>query len=309
MNCPEIQQELDAYRRSELEPGVIAAIDRHLAGCADCRGELRALELLTGALAALPRWRAERPLYPGRRPAHSLDRAQPVSYTTVESPIGPLGVVYRNRRILLVTLDPVDDATLADRMTRRVGHTAQRVDEPPAWLVRTIAEAFAGRRARYLPIDLSGLNAFDRAVLEKAREIPPGEVRTYAWIAREIGHPGAVRAVGTALGQNPIPFLVPCHRVVRSDLSLGGYAFGPALKQQLLEREGLPAADLTRWVREGTRFAGSRTSKIFCFPTCYTGRRLKDQHRVSFRSEAEARAAGYRPCKVCRPASPAQAVS
>ncbi|MER3421295.1 MAG: cysteine methyltransferase, partial [Chloroflexota bacterium] len=84
-----------------------------------------------------------------------------------------------------------------------------------------------------------------RRVLEKTAEIPRGEVRPYAWVAREIGAPGAVRAVGTALGHNPIPFIIPCHRVVRADGSLGEYSGGgPAVKARVLAYEGVPLAEL-----------------------------------------------------------------
>ena len=83
-------------------------------------------------------------------------------------------------------------------------------------------------------------SAFYRSVWTACAEIPRGEVRTYAWIARKIGRPGAARAVGTALGANPFAPIVPCHRVVRSDGGLGGYSGrgGLATKRRLLEKEG-----------------------------------------------------------------------
>lgn len=90
--------------------------------------------------------------------------------------------------------------------------------------------------------DLSGETAFARAVLTKIQEIPPGQVRSYAWVAREIGHPRAVRAVGSALARNPVPVLVPCHRVVRSDGRIGQYALGSERKRVLLATETDTAA-------------------------------------------------------------------
>lgn len=89
-----------------------------------------------------------------------------------------------------------------------------------------------------LPIDLSGMGSFARAVLGACSSIPPGSVRPYGWIAEAIDKPGAVRAVGTALARNPIPLLIPCHRVVRSDGTVGEYAFGADMKHDLLVREG-----------------------------------------------------------------------
>lgn len=105
---------------------------------------------------------------------------------------------------------------------------------------RQLAEYFAGRRRRFeLPIDLTGVSEFDRRVLAVVREIPFGGVLTYADIARRIGSPLAARAVGNAVGHNPAPIVVPCHRVVRSDGTLGGYSGGgPEYKRRLLAIEG-----------------------------------------------------------------------
>src|SRR5438270_63301 len=98
--------------------------------------------------------------------------------------------------------------------------------------------------------DLRSVTEFERAVLLKAREIPRGEVRTYAWIAAQIGHPSAVRAVGSALRKNPVPVLIPCHRVVRSDGHIGGYALGGnAAKVRILAAEGLQQEEIQRLAR------------------------------------------------------------
>jgi methylated-DNA-[protein]-cysteine S-methyltransferase len=87
------------------------------------------------------------------------------------------------------------------------------------------------------PSDLSGLPRFTQAVLRITAKIPYGEVRSYRWIAQQIGKPRASRAVGNALARNPIPIIIPCHRVVRTDGSLGGYALGLGWKRRLLELE------------------------------------------------------------------------
>ena len=98
--------------------------------------------------------------------------------------------------------------------------------------------------------DLRSVTEFERAVLLKAREIPRGEVRTYGWIAAQIGRPAAVRAVGTALRKNPVPVLIPCHRVVRSDGAVGDYALGGSqAKRAILAAEGLPADQIRRLAR------------------------------------------------------------
>ena len=92
-----------------------------------------------------------------------------------------------------------------------------------------------------LPIDVAG-TAFQEAVWRELRKIPPGETRSYAHIAAAIGQPGAVRAVGTANGDNQVAVLIPCHRVIRSDGTLGGYAGGLDRKRKLLDAEGMPRA-------------------------------------------------------------------
>lgn len=309
MNCTAIRRELDAYRTREIDSGLAGRLEWHLEGCAPCRAELSEVENLARLFRDLPvprrpdaaRSGATQPVRVRQRRAPAGD-GDPIEFGTVPSPIGPLQAGYRDGRIVFVSLTDTGETAIADRIAARLGRPARHVDPAPEWVGQAIAEAFAGRRARYLPIDLSDLSPFDRAVLEKAREIPPGEIRTYTWIAREIGHPGAVRAVGTALGHNPIPFLVPCHRVVRSDLSLGGYAFGLDLKQRLLRAEGLPPEQLAEWAARGRRFEGSRSTRTFCFPCCQAGDPIPPENLVAFRSAQAALDAGFRPCPVCRPA-------
>lgn len=109
--------------------------------------------------------------------------------------------------------------------------------------------------------------------------------------------------MGTALAHNPVPILIPCHRVIRSDGSIGEYSLGGAeAKRRILAAEAVDAQTLEQLVRAGVRYNGSDTTHIYCFPTCRHARRTTPAHLVRFRSQAEAVAAGYRPCKVCRPA-------
>ncbi|MEZ4595827.1 MAG: methylated-DNA--[protein]-cysteine S-methyltransferase [Chloroflexota bacterium] len=128
------------------------------------------------------------------------------------------------------------------------------------------------------------------------------EVRPYAWVAREIGRPRAVRAVGSALAENPIPFVIPCHRVVRADGHIGEYgAGGPEAKRAVLATEGIDPDELEELADRGIRYVGSDTTGIFCYPSCRHARRVTARHRVTFRSGDHARAAGFRSCKACRP--------
>lgn len=114
---------------------------------------------------------------------------------------------------------------------------------------KELRQYFDGRRTIFtVPVNLTGLPKFQRKVLATVLTIPFGEVRSYTWVAQRIGHPRAARAVGTALGRNPVPIIVPCHRVRRSDGGMGGYLFGLSFKERLLalERE---SPGLTRRAR------------------------------------------------------------
>jgi O-6-methylguanine DNA methyltransferase len=184
---------------------------------------------------------------------------------------------------------------------RRLGRPVARATLPDR-LAAQVTEALAGR-GRRPSFDLAALSPFERDVLRKTLEIPRGEVRTYAWVAREIGRPRAVRAVGTALGHNPIPLLIPCHRVLRSDGGLGEYsAGGPDAKRAILGLEGVDAAWLESLAQRGVRFIGSLTTQVFCVPTCRHARRIQPRNQVLLHDAREARRSGLRPCAHCRPA-------
>ncbi|HXH13470.1 MAG TPA: methylated-DNA--[protein]-cysteine S-methyltransferase [Alphaproteobacteria bacterium] len=223
------------------------------------------------------------------------------AYASLETPIGPVFVAYNKTGVAAVMRSAgADEFEAAYR--RRFGRAVRREPTLPSALARAVRQRLSGQGRPTLPVDLRGLSEFKRAVLLKALEIPRSEVRPYAWVAREIGHPRAVRAVGSALKRNPVPLLIPCHRVVRSDGRIGAYVFGEETKRAVLTTEGVEVEALEALARSGVRYYGSATTGIFCFPTCRHARRISARHRVPFGSAAEATAAGYRPCHVCRPA-------
>lgn len=128
------------------------------------------------------------------------------------------------------------DPEAASWRARRARGFARRWEDSAR---RELKAYLAGRlRSFRVPCDLSGLPAFTRAVLRLTARIPYGRVRSYRWIAERLGRSGASRAVGNALARNPIPIIIPCHRVVRSDGQLGGFALGLSWKRRLLELEG-----------------------------------------------------------------------
>ena len=136
-------------------------------------------------------------------------------YAVIDSPIGPLRVAWNGRGVSSVDGAP-DDRAFEQGFFARTGRRAMRVPSLPPRLARAVERRLAGDRRARIDLDLRGTTEFEQAVWLKALEIPRGEVRPYGWIAAEIGRPKAVRAVGTALGHNPIPLIVPCHRVVRT---------------------------------------------------------------------------------------------
>jgi len=217
----------------------------------------------------------------------------------IASAVGALRIAHDGQLAHLVTNDPAGWGSLA---RARFGFVPGRGES--AGLRAAIEAVMAGRRRGSEVAYLGGLGDFQRSVLRATARIPRGEVRTYGWVAREAGVPGAVRAAGTALGHNPVPFIVPCHRVVKADWQLGRYsaAGGSATKGRILGAEGLDLARMAGLSAAGVRYQGSRNTHIFCMPSCHTGKHLQPANLVSFRSEAEARREGYRPCLVCRPA-------
>jgi methylated-DNA-[protein]-cysteine S-methyltransferase len=113
---------------------------------------------------------------------------------------------------------------------------------PPPSFIRTCARQLrqyaAGKRVRWtVPLDLSAGTAFQQAVWRALKTIPRGQTRSYGWVARKIGRPGASRAVGAACGANPVPVVVPCHRVIAGDGSIGGFGGGLFMKRRLLALE------------------------------------------------------------------------
>ena len=228
-------------------------------------------------------------------------------YAQVDSPIGPLVVAWNGLGVSAVGA-AADDTAFEQSHQALTGRRAIRTDRVPEALARAIRRRLDGDRRVRIELDLRGHTEFERDVWLKALEIPRGEVRPYGWVAGEIGRPRAVRAVGTALGHNPVPLIVPCHRVVRSDGMIGQYSLGgPENKRTILAAEGLDPDRLETEARAGIRFVGSDTTGAVCLPTCRHARRIMPTHRVPFRSLSAALTAGYRTCKVCRPGSGALA--
>jgi methylated-DNA-[protein]-cysteine S-methyltransferase len=161
-----------------------------------------------------------------------------LAYRTVDTPLGSLLLAATPAGLVRIAYESQDHdavlATLADRVSPRVLHAPGRLDA----VAREIDDYFAGRRPTFdLPLDLQLAHGFRRDVLSHLRDIAYGSTASYAVVAAATGHPKAVRAVGTACAVNPLPIVIPCHRVVRSDGSIGAYVGGTPAKQTLLDLE------------------------------------------------------------------------
>lgn len=161
-----------------------------------------------------------------------------VAYAEVDSPIGKLLVATTPRGLAKLAFPSESPESVLERLAREI---SPRILELPTKLDdvrRQLDDYFSGRLTEFsLRVDLNRLANFQRAVLRAAKAIPYGKVSTYRGVATKAGNRAAYRAAGNALGANPVPIVVPCHRVLRSDGSLGGYGGGLAVKRLLLELE------------------------------------------------------------------------
>ena len=165
-----------------------------------------------------------------------------VRYDVVDSPVGELFVAATGRGLCRISYWPDG---MEDALARTFGPRVLRSPKPAEGALRQLDEYFAGRRRAFeLPVDLRLARDFGRAVLEELAHVAYGDVTTYGTLAAKVGRPRAARAVGMVMNRNPVPIVLPCHRVVGASGSLVGYAGGLDRKRALLELEGalLPEA-------------------------------------------------------------------
>jgi methylated-DNA-[protein]-cysteine S-methyltransferase len=162
-----------------------------------------------------------------------------VAYAVADSPFGPIKLATTRRGLVSLGLPNQDEESFLTRLATQI---SPRVLESPTRLDdvrRELERYFEGRLTHFdLPLDWQLSHGFRRKVLRQTARIPFGETRSYKEMAQRAGSPRAVRAAGSALGSNPIPIVVPCHRVLRTGGGLGGYGGGLELKQELLRLEG-----------------------------------------------------------------------
>jgi len=233
LSCKDVVDRIPALVAGDLDAEAVAAIDRHTATCAACAREVAQGRALAGLLDQMAERSAAAP--PG---GSLLDTLPIVAYDRIDSPVGPLLVAVSPRGLCRVDYGGTEAEIVAWAESQRL---VPRHDPDAVRPYATqLQEYFAGARQHFdLQVDLAAVSPFTRRVLEATAQVPFGRLVTYRDIARIIGQPGATRAVGNALGSNPVPIVVPCHRVVRSDGTIGGYTGGLAIKWHLLAIEGV----------------------------------------------------------------------
>lgn len=219
--CGYTTEQMLAYVCGELVGRQEVEVAEHLAECSACCDEAVEFRLLGSVLG-------------------DCCAGEVVRWHGFPTPFGRMYVAASERGLVKLSWrQPGDDAFVAWLEERFPGRLVVHDPEGLAEAERQLREYFAGARDRFdLPVDLCTVSDFDRRVLEAARGISFGQVVPYAELARRIGRPKAARAVGGALGRNPVGIVVPCHRVVRKDGGLGGYGGGVEYKERLLTIEG-----------------------------------------------------------------------
>lgn len=290
MRCKSVLTRIDALRTGEVEPHEKHALEEHLGDCPSCEestADLRDLASISKSLIVPP----------SRSCSEEVFDAVRESFGSFEHEGRRIWVVHSKRGIRAITTGEWS----ADDFRRRFPELELQQEPVPDRLRETIARVLRGEDPGEVELDLSELTEFERAVLATIRRIPRGEVRPYRWVAEQVGRPLAVRAVGNVMARNPIPLILPCHRVVPNGGGVGNYGWGPAMKRKILAAEGVPLEELDQLARKGFRFVGSRTTGIYCYPTCRDARRIRPANRVLFHDKDEAAGKNFRPCRRCGP--------
>jgi len=308
-SCRAIELDLVATATGDVESRETDRVQRHLRTCEPCRAEFdryRALDHVARGLRTAPPVDALASSRAGLESRLADLRARRVAYRIFPSPLGQILIGRSEHGIALVEYLGAGTSLRASRL--RQADDVEVVEGGPELerLQRDLLDYIAGRR-RDLDWSLDWRLAssdFARSVLEVTAAIPYGAVSSYAGVARRIGRPSAVRAVAQALRWNPLPIVVPCHRVIGSSGRLTGYAGDKlGLKQQLLGVEGVklhPGRGDVSVAREAMYALGEGASE-YCLPTCGDISTRSLSVVTLFASRADAEARGLTPCSDCRP--------
>jgi O-6-methylguanine DNA methyltransferase len=217
----------------------------HLRTCPPCQRLYEQYEGIAYCLTCLPIVEPPRNLVPRiieHIEATVRSARKPDCVAKVDSPVGALFVAFRSTGITAVALDRNEgDDRAREAISQRLRRSVVAA-QAPAWVSDTLAAFFRTHAPNYDRIDISDLSPFEQSALRAAALIPPGELRTYGWIAEKIGAPNAASAVGRVMARNPVRMLYPCHRVVDAAGNLHSYGYGRDVQVRILELEGFVAS-------------------------------------------------------------------
>ncbi|HSE04078.1 MAG TPA: methylated-DNA--[protein]-cysteine S-methyltransferase [Methylomirabilota bacterium] len=307
--CRAVEPDLLSVAVGEADAAAAGRVESHVAVCGTCREELghyRALEGMVETLRRAPIRGEDATLARAQLAARLADlRSRMVGFGIFPSPLGRILIARSEQGVALVQYLPAG-GSLPAHVSRLLGDEAVEDRAATEALRAELVEYLEGRRARLdWPLDLRRTRGdFQRRVLEATAALPYGAITSYGGIAARIGAPSAVRPVAQALRWNPLPIVIPCHRVIGSSGTLTGYAGRQVgLKQRLLAVEGVKTVavrdDFTiDRERMYTMVTGDRE---YCVPTC--GSLLSEplSRLTLFGTRERAEAAGLEPCTSCRP--------
>jgi O-6-methylguanine DNA methyltransferase len=308
--CLQIEDDLLAAAMEEAEPSAARRLERHLAACAPCRREFQGFRAVESAVAAL----REEPLPTGRL-AHAREqletqladlRSRLLIYRIFPSPLGQILIARSELGISVVEYLERGTSLRASRLSHEPGIELVEGGGELEAVSRELLEYLDGRRKRLdWRLDLRlARSDFQRTVLQATAAVPYGAVTPYAGIAQGVGRATAMRAVAQALRWNPLPIVIPCHRVIGTSGALTGYAGGKVgLKQKLLTLEGVPITKRAGvlGITPQAMYALYPGEREYCLPTCPSFATQRPAPLTRFASREDAEAVGLSPCTTCRP--------
>lgn len=307
--CRALEPEIVATAMDEAPPASRERVQKHVGFCAGCRKDLdkyRSIDQLAGELRRVPVRGDRADVARGDLESRLTElRRRSLACHVWNSPLGPLLIARSEQGV--VAVEYLDAARLsASRFSGRADVDIIEDGQETEAFYQQLLEYLRGDRTHLgWPLDLRlARSAFHREVLQATAELPYGAVTSYGRIAHDIGKPSAVRAVAQALRWNPLPIVVPCHRVIGGTGALTGYAGNKlGLKERLLALEGVPtthgpgAARVTR----STMYVRTDLGGEYCLPTCGDLPTYPLARLTLFGSRERAEASGLAPCTDCRP--------
>jgi len=309
-SCTEIEPDLVAAAIGEADAIAEGRVTEHVAQCESCRAEHAEYRTIDRGLGTIRETAVD--VHGVARSRERLEarlddlRSRIVAYRMFDSPLGPILLAHSEQGVVLLEyLHGRRDVTTS-RLKRLHGIEMIEDGGESDVLYRDLRAYLDGRTQElHWPLDLRLIKSeFQRKVLEHTAHIPYGAVVSYKRLATELGQPQAVRAVAQALRWNPVPVVIPCHRVIGASGLLTGYAGGETKrKRQLLATEGVPVipAHHDFAIARNAMYLLMPGDTEYCVPSCPSPAALQSGLLTYFGSRQRAEAAGFRPCSGCRP--------